>query len=108
LINIFVEYIKIYFIDQKWGQKEKACAFERKYARKILKRNLEKLNDKKKIEKVVEDEFAFIDFENKIMKNCGEKIAFLPNSREAFIKEVIIIQKKISNHSHSPERLVPL
>ena len=50
---------------QRWGQKEKASAFERKYARKLLRMKMKELDDRAKIEKIVEEKFSFIDFEKK-------------------------------------------
>ena len=35
------------------------------------------------------EEFSFIDFEKKKMKNCGESISFLAKSKEEFVKAVL-------------------
>ena len=82
---------------QEWGQREKASAFERKYARQILKTKLENLEDPKNMEKIIDKEFSFIDFEQKKMKNCGEKISFLPSTKKEFVKLVMKRQKMIGD-----------
>ena len=85
VINVLKEIAEY----QVWGQREKASAFERKFARKELKRKLKDLQDKKELKKVVDEEFSFIDFEKKKMKNCGESISFLAKSKEEFVKAVL-------------------
>ena len=48
---------------QKWGQKEKASAAERKHARKVLRLLFQELKDRKKVEKIIDEKFKFrLDF----------------------------------------------
>ena len=75
MINI-IAVINVFGIiadHQRWGQKEKASAFERKYARKLLRMKMKELDDRAKIEKIIEEKFSFIDFEKNDEK-CGSEI----------------------------------
>ena len=50
---------------QKWGQLEKASAFERKHAKKDLELRLKLTYDKKGIQKVIDEKFSFLIFKRK-------------------------------------------
>ena len=57
---------------QKWGQTEKASAFERKITIEKLKLDLKNLDDRNAIKNIMKKKFSFIDFEKKMMKNSNE------------------------------------
>ena len=92
VINVLT-YIAEY---RKWGQKEKASAFERKIARLDLKLKLGFLNDRKVVERVIDEKFDFIDFEKMKMKNCGESFTFVCKSKKDLIDKILKRQKTIS------------
>ena len=81
----FLEHVAEY---QKWGQREKESAFERKRARKQLKINMKELSDEKRIEKSVKQAFEYIDLKNKMMKNSGIKVTFCPGKLSDVVKKV--------------------
>ena len=85
VINV-LEIIAIY---QKWGQREKASAFERKVAINKLKNEIKNLDDRNKIEKIVDEKFAFVDFDKKMMRNCGENFMHVPKSKTKFIDSIL-------------------
>ena len=93
VINV-LEYIAKY---QKWCQKEKASAFERKIARRNLKVGLGFLDDRKVVQQIIEEKFAFIDFETNQMKNCEESFTYVCKSKKEFIDQILKRQKTIAD-----------
>ena len=99
IINLIavIGVLKIIAQYQKWGQLEEASVFERKYAKKQLKRRLKLIHDKREIKKVIDEKFSFFDFEKKKMKHCGLSLKFVPRSRNELISQVLKRQKKIGD-----------
>ena len=89
----FLEHVAKY---QKWGQREKESAFERKRARKQLEINLKQLSDEKRIEKSVKQAFEKIDLKDKMMKNSGIKVKFCPGKLSEVVKKVRDTQMKMA------------
>ena len=58
--------------------------------------NFRDLQDKKKVQRIIEEKFNFVDFENKMMKHCKEKINHMPQSKKAFVEQVLKRQQKIA------------
>ena len=92
LINLIaaVNVLAIISDYQKWGQLEKASAFERKFAVARLKQKLKCLKETHKAKKIINDHFNFIDFVAKkvTVGNLHVEIGWLPNSKTALIKKV--------------------
>ena len=97
IINLVavISVLEVISVYQKWGQLEKASAFERKTARRQLAREMKNLDDKAKVKKVVTEKLAFIDFEKKKMKNSEKKLTFVPNSQSELIKLIMKRQQQI-------------
>lgn len=91
LSNVVQEIAKY----QKWAQKEKASAFERKYKRNELERNLNKINNLKAVEKSVEKYCKFVDWENNQMKKSKIQMTHA-KTKEKAIKHILTQQKKFS------------
>ena len=75
---------------------EKASAFETKAPRRYLAQEMKNLDDTAKVKQTVMKTLRFIDFENKIMKNSGIKLTFIPNSQEEMIKSILKRKTKIA------------
>ena len=99
IINLIaaVNVLEIISEYQKWGQLEKASAFERKSAVAKLQQKMRSLNDKHKTKKIVEQFFDFLDFNTKqvAVGSLKVKISWLPNSKVAMMKAVLMRQQKM-------------
>ena len=99
IINLIatVNLLEIISDYQKWGQLEKASAFERKIAVSKLKQKLKSLKEKHKAKKIINDYFNFLDFGAKkvAVGSLDVKIGWLPNSKNTLINKVVARQQKM-------------
>ena len=91
---------------QKWGQREKACAFERKIAMMHLETEFASLNTKDKVVKMMKEHFEWIDFESGWMKigqgdgddGLKEKIAYLQSmTTHMMVRRIVKRQTEMAN-----------
>ena len=54
------------------------------------------LDDRNEVEKIVDDKFAFTNFDNKNMKNCEENFTHACKSKKEFIDQIWKRQKVIA------------
>ena len=77
---------------QKWGQREKASAFERKMAIRKLRQKMKSLTSDEKVKKLMGEEFGFINFKTGFAKigDLNEKISHLAGMTERKIVARIV------------------
>ena len=74
---------------------QKASAFERKQAIKKLEFDIKNLDDRNRVEKIVNEKFGFVDFERQMMKNSQNKFTHFIKSKSKFIDSILKRQKQI-------------
>jgi len=78
--NIFLKEVAEY---QKWGQLERASAFERKHQMKKLRIQIENLKRIESIKILSKKGLDMIDFQNKCLKNSKIKLSYFSNTTRA-------------------------
>ena len=78
----YVEVLKEISKYQKWGQLEKASAFERKYAIKSLEKSLKALEDELALKSRIDKYMEMVDLKTGKLKNCKIKMSFMTTMTE--------------------------
>jgi len=82
VLNLIAEY-------QLWGQREKSSAFERKYARKLLKWKSSSLKDEKATEIRVKKMVKKFDLKEGVLKQIGIRLSHCPKTENRLSRECI-------------------
>ena len=61
-----------------------------------MKQKFKTLENAGEVEKVINEKFGFIDFEEKRMKNCGVKFNFMNTNKNQIIQSIVNRQKQIA------------
>ena len=110
-INALVNVLEFVADYQLWGQRMKASAFERKYAREKLQVEMKKLEDVQTCYKNLEKYFDFLDLRKKVFKKSGivishsEDITFMELANRVMKRQMFIAKTFLTakNKLHAEE-----